>query len=60
MSGTSMAAPHVSGLAALIWARGKCTSNTCVRGAIESTADKIAGSGVFWKYGRVNYANALR
>ncbi|TMJ09801.1 MAG: peptidase S8 [Bacillati bacterium ANGP1] len=60
MSGTSMAAPHVSGLAALIWARGKCTSNTCVRGAIESTADKIAGSGVFWKYGRVNYANAVK
>ena len=45
---------------ALVWAWGKCTSNTCVRGAIESTADKIAGSGVFWKYGRINYANALR
>ena len=60
LSGTSMAAPHVAGLAALVWARGTCASNTCVRNTIESTADRISGSGVFWKYGRVNYANALR
>lgn len=60
LSGTSMAAPHVAGLAALVWASGKCTSSTCVRSAIEGTADKIPGSGVFWKWGRVNYANALR
>jgi thermitase len=59
LSGTSMATPHVAGLAALIWARGHCTTNACVRGKIESTADPIPGTGAYWKYGRVNYLNAM-
>ena len=60
LSGTSMAAPHVAGLAALIWARGSCTTNACVRGKIESTTDPISGTGTYWKYGRVNYYNAVK
>ena len=59
LSGTSMATPHVAGLAALVWARGQCTTNTCVRSKIESTADPIPGTGTYWKYGRVNYLNAV-
>jgi thermitase len=59
LSGTSMATPHVAGLAALVWARGECTTNTCVRAKIESTADPIPGTGTYWKYGRVNYLSAV-
>ena len=59
LSGTSMATPHVAGLAALVWARGQCTTNTCVRSRIESSADPIPGTGTYWKYGRVNYFNAV-
>lgn len=60
LSGTSMAAPHVAGLAALVWATGVCATNSCVRGRIESTADAIPGTGTYWKYGRVNYSKAVR
>jgi thermitase len=59
LSGTSMATPHVAGLAALIWARGQCTTNVCVRNKIEATADAVPGTGTYWKYGRVNYGNAV-
>ncbi len=60
LSGTSMAAPHVAGLAALVWATGTCATNACVRARIESTADPIPGTGSYWAYGRVNYYNAVR
>ena len=60
LSGTSMAAPHVAGLAALIWAKGACTTNACVRSKIESTADPVPGTGTYWAYGRVNFYEAVR
>jgi hypothetical protein len=38
-SGTSMAAPHVSGAAALVWSRGDVTSNTQVVDILLNSAD---------------------
>jgi len=60
LSGTSMAAPHVAGLAALVWASGRCTTNACVRSVIESAADPIPGTGTYWSWGRVNYYEAVK
>lgn len=60
LSGTSMATPHVAGVAALVWATGYGTSNLTVRSRVETTADRIAGTGTYWVYGRVNAYNAVR
>jgi len=60
LSGTSMATPHVAGLAALVWATGYGTDNASVRNWIESTADKIPGTGTYWVYGRINAYNAVK
>jgi len=59
LSGTSMAAPHVAGLAALIWAQGQCTTNTCVRNKIENNTDPFSWSGTLVAKGRVNYYKAV-
>jgi len=58
-NGTSMATPHVAGLAGLIWAAGQCTTPQCVRDRIEQRADAIAGTGTQWKWGRVNYFKSV-
>jgi thermitase len=57
--GTSMAAPLVSGLAALLWTTPYGTSASAVVQRIMSTADRITGTGTLWKAGRVNVAAAL-
>jgi subtilisin family serine protease len=54
LMGTSMAAPHVSGVAALVWATSFGTSNQAVVNRIFETADRITGTGSFWTYGRIN------
>lgn len=56
ISGTSMATPHVAGLAGLIWSTGLCAAgdNACVRGRIENKADSISGTGNYWSHGRIN------
>jgi len=58
LSGTSMAAPHVAGVAALMASQGR--PNVHIRLGILSTADPIAGTGTYWQYGRVNAARAVR
>lgn len=58
-SGTSMAAPHVAGLAGLLWSTSYGTSNSSVRSRLQSTADTIAGTGSLWAYGRVNACKAV-
>ena len=62
--GTSMAAPHVSGAAGLIWAsigdaNGNGRSNDEVRARLETYADNISGTGSLWSAGRLNVCRAL-
>jgi len=58
-SGTSMATPMTSAVAALIWSTPYGTSASSVRNRLEATADKIPGTGTYWSAGRVNAANAV-
>ncbi len=60
-SGTSMATPHVSGLAALILSRNPTLTNEQVRAIIESTANDLGALGrdPFYGFGRINAARAL-
>ncbi|WP_369903086.1 S8 family peptidase [Bacillus manliponensis] len=58
LSGTSMAAPHVAGLAALLANQGY--NNVQIRQIIETTSDKISGTGSYWTHGRVNASKAVQ
>lgn len=57
--GTSMAAPQVAGLAALVWATPGATSSQAVVSRLEHAADRIAGTGAMWQYGRINARAAV-
>lgn len=59
LSGTSMATPFAAGTCALIWAKGTCTTNICVREQLEKTADQISGTGTYWIWGRINAYKAV-
>jgi subtilisin family serine protease len=59
--GTSMATPHVSGVAALIWAKYSTATAQQVRQALDETAEDLgaAGRDVYYGYGLVNAQAAL-
>jgi len=59
LSGTSMATPHVAGLAALLWSTSWETSAQTVIQRMENTADHIAGTGTDWQFGRINALAAV-
>lgn len=61
LSGTSMATPHVSGVAALIWSQKLNCSAAKVRAALTATAEDrgSAGRDVYYGYGIVRAQNAL-
>jgi thermitase len=59
LNGTSQATAFVAGLAGLVWSTSFGTSNAAVRARIESTCDRIAGTGAFWTSGRINAARAV-
>ncbi len=64
MTGTSMAAPHVSGLAALVWALHPSYGPDEVRATIERSADDVnyaehPGWDEYLCWGRINAARAV-
>jgi thermitase len=68
LSGTSMATPHAAGVAGLIWASGRCSTNACVRDRLKNCSDRhvndigpdFFGNPVqFWTHGRINADRAV-
>ncbi|MBI2442651.1 MAG: S8 family serine peptidase, partial [Candidatus Levybacteria bacterium] len=59
-SGTSASTPFVAGVVGLMWGKyGANVSNAAIVQRLEDTADKIPGTGTYWKYGRVNAYKAV-
>ena len=56
ISGTSMATPHVSGVAALTWEANSLLTNVEVRALLQSTADDLGAVGKddYFGYGLVD------
>lgn len=58
MSGSSMAAPHVTGVAALVWSRNPDLTHAQVRTLLEETATNL-GDPLYFGHGRVSAAAAV-
>ena len=62
-SGTSMSAPHVAGLAALLWAHKTGATNADIRNAIQNAATPVGVLGqnfqAWSQYGRIDMGSAL-
>ncbi|MDX5405492.1 MAG: S8 family serine peptidase [Chromatiaceae bacterium] len=51
MSGTSMASPHVAGVAALVWSHYPLCTNAQIRSALAATAEDLGDTGRDTSYG---------
>ncbi|WP_455370096.1 S8 family serine peptidase, partial [[Eubacterium] cellulosolvens] len=62
LSGTSMATPHVSGVAALVWSRFSDYNRDLVRILLQNAADDLgqAGWDQYYGYGRLNAFNVMQ
>ncbi|MFI7579538.1 S8 family serine peptidase [Kocuria kalidii] len=59
-NGTSVSSAIVAATAALAWSSDPGATHTSVRAEVESTADKIAGTGTYWAHGRVNAGSVVK
>jgi subtilisin family serine protease len=61
LSGTSMATPHVAGLAALLFGQHPTWTNAAVRNQIDQCSDDLgaAGKDTSFGFGRINLGRAL-
>lgn len=62
LSGTSMACPHVTGTAALLWSKYPNLTNTEVRNKLRATATDLGSAGfdTTYGYGLVNALNSVK
>ncbi len=58
-SGTSIAAPHVSAMAAVLWERDRSRSADFIKGLIESSANKIRDDGTTYGIADLGYAQDI-